>query len=203
MIISPSNLHFANAHVLSCVECYFQQLNNDAKLVVFVWDYGDENLKTKTKNMREIKFRAFDKDSNRMHYFNYDSPCLEGDWYITFNGRVFERHGGTGGDFEVENIILMQSTGLKDNSGNEIYEGDIVKQKEWIAQIKWQPQNAMFYMKSDNHYWEFYKCCISDNGEMIMIHDVEVIGNIYQNASFLTERNVRVATNTTDSNVEQ
>jgi uncharacterized phage protein (TIGR01671 family) len=74
--------------------------------------------------MREIKFRAWDKDSKRMRYA--EDLIGPGGWVIQFHGVPLEI--GIHGVFEPENVELMQYTGLEDKNGKEIYEGDIVAQ---------------------------------------------------------------------------
>lgn len=58
---------------------------------------------------REIKFRAWNKNRKM----------------ITGNHPIWEWGGAS--RIEKRNLILMQYTGLKDKSGNEIYEGDILQ----------------------------------------------------------------------------
>jgi uncharacterized phage protein (TIGR01671 family) len=72
---------------------------------------------------RPIKFRAWDKDSKRMHYA--EDLIGPGGWVIQFHGVPLEI--GIHGVFEPENVELMQYTGLEDKNGKEIYEGDIVR----------------------------------------------------------------------------
>ena len=68
--------------------------------------------------MREIKFRAWDTDKNKM---------VKVDTIDFYNGNVNDV------DFYNQEIhfgystVLMQYTGLKDKNGTEIYEGDVVE----------------------------------------------------------------------------
>lgn len=67
--------------------------------------------------MRDIKFRAWDK-KNKEWISDTDS---------FFNGMLFNRKvGSVGIDFWSTKFELMQYTGLKDQNGKEIYEGDII-----------------------------------------------------------------------------
>lgn len=64
--------------------------------------------------MREIKFRAWDKEKNKITL-----PFYIGD---VAHGIGFFLHGFT----DRERYEFLQYTGLKDKNGKEIYEGDIL-----------------------------------------------------------------------------
>lgn len=127
---------------------------------------------------RQIKFRAFDKDNNRMHYFHNGMQTDVGDWYITFDGKVYQRYGDVGDDFELQNVELMQFSGLLDKNGKEIYEGDIVKSFD---------ENLTVFFNSTMGCWDLQYHggdsieMVDENGE----YDLEVIGNIYENPELL------------------
>ena len=114
--------------------------------------------------MREIKFRAW---SNELG-MSESTTLLD-----------LIRHQTDFDEFE----IYLQYTGLKDKNGTEIYEGDIVKfenvfsKKPFIGKLR---------------YYAGTKPII-DNGENAVDiaecnnHDLEVLGNIYQNSELLEE----------------
>jgi len=75
--------------------------------------------------MREIKFRAWDKNMKVMIYFSSlkDFGCWIYAWY------------------RPDRYILMQYTGLKDKDKVEIYEGDIVNNSRGRKQqIHWDDE---------------------------------------------------------------
>ena len=79
-----------------------------------------------------------------------------------------------------ENTILMQSTGLRDKNGKEIFDGDILfghaGEDFWEvvefdeADGKWVRKDLCYYSKLD----------LSENNEFM-----EIVGNIYENPEFL------------------
>lgn len=124
---------------------------------------------------REIKFRAWDYDTNTMVY-----PDSELETTFCFDKvglSVYHNNGQEMSSFE-----LMQYTGLKDRNGKEIYEGDIIKFTdnyntdipEKIGVVKFN--NASFYITDGA-----YSCY-----RWIDIN-VEVIGNIYENPDLLED----------------
>jgi len=122
--------------------------------------------------MREIKFRAWDKegDYGMIKVFSIDWKH-SGELNFFSGGKRIYRDG-------MENYILMQYTGLKDAKNREIYEGDIVvinKNKNLKGRYK------VFWSTSG---WSPFKnkitCCRGNP-------NCEIIGNIYNNPKLLKE----------------
>lgn len=130
------------------------------------------------------KFRAWHNELGRMmlikNMWFQDSRIEE----LELNDAVMNEHITAYPD-EIE---LMQSTGLKDKNGQEIFEGDIVTDGDVISDIKYH-QTLGFYMIGkygfsvpfgqgvDVEYFEEFAVHVSKT--------FEVIGNIYENPELL------------------
>ena len=131
---------------------------------------------------REIKFRAWDKiDSKMVSVSHLKINRVTKDWmaYYWDEKQGLEMPLGK----EKRAFFLMQFTGLKDKNGKEIYEGDIVEEKDFkrIFKIEWDEYEArwdLIMMKGDDG-WVGQKRHIVDTCRM------EVIGNIYENKDLL------------------
>lgn len=79
-----------------------------------------------------------------------------------------------------EDVILMQSTGLVDKNGKEIFEGDIVKMAKNVY-------SEPTHYEVVRHYGGAYHLESKQHGcELWLRHtDCEVIGNIYENKELL------------------
>ena len=109
---------------------------------------------------REIKFRAWDKESGIMDYFpTYDSIPL--DINAIFRGSTF---------------VWMQYTGLKDKNGKDIYEGDIVT----VLGLRRKPTKVIYgngaFFTSGNH--EKFEPINS-------FRNYEIIGNVFEHPHLL------------------
>lgn len=113
------------------------------------------------------KFRAWDKETK------------------TMNGMA-EIYRNRNQEIELRprdgNIILMQSTGLKDKNGKEIFEGDIVDYKGRKAVVKWHGSYASFIYEFvdelQNRTTEWQPLYLS-------YYKFEVIGNSLENPELL------------------
>ena len=141
--------------------------------------------------MREIKFRAWDKDTKQMHeviqidFKNWIAIPVpqrdeDGDVYWILEQK------------RIQEVELMQFTGLKDKNGTEIYEGDIVIIEDYYENVrigiivfdsgtyKLQNLGQSFYYEfgSDGEYdWDSIENVDEDN--------IEILGNLYENPELL------------------
>ena len=82
-----------------------------------------------------------------------------------------------------EDVILMQSTGLEDKNGKEIFEGDIAKMAKDVY-------SDPTYYEIVRHRGGAYRLESNQHGcELWLRHtNCEVIGNIYENPELLEEK---------------
>lgn len=129
--------------------------------------------------MREIKFRAWRKDTKVWEY----------GIAMGMDGKLCTNHN--------EDYELVQYTGLKDKNGKEIYEGDVVC---WVTDVvvdseggfnRTEPEGQIgtvkygsyaFYVEAEKGS-EFY----SYGEQMFVFEELEVIGNIYENPELLKQ----------------
>lgn len=129
--------------------------------------------------MREIKFRAWDNVNKIM--INAIFVGL---------GKVYGMTKTFKPSKELEDVILMQYTGLKDKNGKEIYEGDIVpiviedlgrsiKTVNGIVKFKRGQWNIEYFHPFQK---EMYICNLY---RLLKRREKEVLGNIYENPELL------------------
>lgn len=116
--------------------------------------------------MRDIKFRAW---MPRDQY--EEEPVYEMNYYLAFE------------DYEPINDLLgsvehlMQYTGLKDKTGVDIFEGDIIKYAYRDYTVVVKPLERGRY----SAFWDFSDFLDPSDNEL----GAEVIGNIYENPELL------------------
>lgn len=94
--------------------------------------------------------------------------------------------------FDFDDIVLMQSTGLLDKNGQEIFEGDIVKRykspffkAEWEYQIETVTKEKASLLLGREFGKNFGT--IPFDSPFVKSDLLEVVGNIYENPELLEE----------------
>lgn len=114
--------------------------------------------------MREIKFRIWNKKKNEWHLRDINllgETIVLGEILLSEKDEPMKL-------IDMNDLIVMQFTGLKDKNGKEIYEGD-------IYQTFIEGNRPIFIV-------EFINGGFSVAG---LLEDIEVIGNIYENPDLL------------------
>lgn len=119
--------------------------------------------------MRELKFRAWYKSEKKMIY-NIQNEFEE---RIELGMDCFSDY------LKNDDFVIEQYTGIKDENGKEIYEGDIVSKhnsdlKGVVKQVK-DGQWAIYWDNTPDGYYVLFKYS----------NLCEVVGNIHENSELL------------------
>ena len=123
------------------------------------------------------KFRAWDKHGQKM---------FANDELIIWNGNVYANDSkkltcNNLKGWSIDDEYLMQSTGLFDRNGQEIFEGDILHhqiQTEYTFIVKYDKDNARWY---GDGLSRTYRIDIMKD----FLQYYKVVGNIYKNPELL------------------
>lgn len=118
--------------------------------------------------MREIKFRAWDKENKAF---------MPNEGYAICDGDVMGlRYGNEMEDVLTDQVEIMQYTGLKDVNGKDIYEGDIVV----VVSQYWGQLGNRYEVK-------FRKGVFTTKYDLLsgISPSTSVIGNIHENPELL------------------
>ena len=118
------------------------------------------------------KYRAWLKKEQKMDNYIDHISWIEDELYCIGDGITYM--------VSAEDLVLMQSTGLKDKNGKEIFEGDIVKMAKDVY-------SEPTYYEVVRHRGGAYRLESKQHGcELWLRHtDCEVVGNVYENPELL------------------
>ena len=143
--------------------------------------------------MCRFKFRHWNKVVKTFTY--YDNPqltvCLNDDYESGLIFPLAEDQSLYMGTYDE----LQQSTGLKDKNDRLIYEGDIVTDKHHNMEVYYEQNTCSYCLKKITKYVkkrfgaDAYEQVALRNlqEEKLKNHQLEVIGNIYENPELLKE----------------
>lgn len=121
------------------------------------------------------KYRAWNKATKEMHEVDDIVSIDFGKSEICVKTLFF----GKFSYYDLDDIVFMQSTGLRDKNGKEIFEGDVLETKDGLLDgvVEYRTDLGM-WTNSLFRYNNFERLCnVADS--------TYIIGNIYENPELL------------------
>lgn len=127
------------------------------------------------------KFRAWLKKEQKMDNYIDHISWLEDELYCIGDGITYM--------VSAEDLVLMQSTGLVDKNGKEIFDGDIVQFEDCYT------ETDFLYVNTGIVEWSQGSFTITNRDSVEMgdlldgeFLDVTIIGNVYENPELLEDK---------------
>lgn len=134
---------------------------------------------------REIKFRAWAYPNKKMYYNiqvgGFPDTAVTGTVPSVFNKEKGEWVNLWGSN--LHDGIIMQYTGLKDEKGKDIYEGDIVEHCDRFGDEKTIQRFTVSWASNGRFFYESHEDFEYDS--LLGVTPVKVIGNIFENPDLL------------------
>lgn len=127
--------------------------------------------------MAPLRFRAWNKSTAEMLYCPMGFCDSECGWIVLFRDVPEGSMSVSDALYPLQDFAVMQSTGLKNKNGVEIFEGDVVQIEGVQSDVFWDERDLRMAIRN----W-----ASKDLGYAVREGlDVEVKGNIYENPDLL------------------
>lgn len=121
------------------------------------------------------RYRAWDKIHKTMYEVDDIMSVDFGKSEISVKTLFFERTSR----YDFDDIVLMQSTGMTDKNGKEIFEGDILDSgDDFLAGVVELRQNLGMFVSKLIKYNNFERLCN-------VLDSTQIIGNVWENPELL------------------